>query len=272
MTRAAPTARAMTIRERHEVPGVGQPHEIGLRVDVVEQRVRLEPGRIRPQRAEDVEEVRHQHHGQADPDRRRQAVERDRREQGDGAERPEQERAVQPHQPEVADAQLSRTSGQGGPDERPGDQGPDRDRDERRTGCRERQVDASPREGPRQQHLERAPLAFARDGRGCEPDREDEVQPHRDRVDEAQRDRAGQAEDVAAAELGELRRHGAAVEELLELRAECVDRRSGGPCPTAAVRPPRSGAASDSRATCVPSSARFMRTPPAEAPDRSSGS
>jgi hypothetical protein len=39
-------------------------------------------------------------------------------------------------------------------------------------------------------------------------------------VDEAETHRAGQAEQVAATELGELLREGAAVEDVLELRAE----------------------------------------------------
>jgi hypothetical protein len=70
-------------------------------------------------------------------------------------------------------------------------------------------------------------------------------------VDEAERDGPGQAEDVAAAELGELGRDGAALEQLLELRAERVedDRQDRAPQQQArgddqepqAIRPPRVG-------------------------------
>ena len=65
-------------------------------------------------------------------------------------------------------------------------------------------VDAAPRDRPGEQHLQRPALALAGDGVGREPEREDEAQPDGERVDEPERDRARQAEDVAAAELGEL--------------------------------------------------------------------
>ena len=44
---------------------VRQAGQDGLRVEVVEERVRLEACGVRPQRAEDLEEVRHEHERRA---------------------------------------------------------------------------------------------------------------------------------------------------------------------------------------------------------------
>ena len=53
----------MTTPEDAKSAGVGQPARSAFGVEVVEQRVRLEAG-VRPERAEDVEEVRHEHERQ----------------------------------------------------------------------------------------------------------------------------------------------------------------------------------------------------------------
>jgi hypothetical protein len=73
------------------------------------------------------------------------------------------------------------------------------------------------RETGRARNLERPTLPLAGHGGGREADREDARDRDRDGVDDAQGDGAGQAEDVAAAELHELRRDRPGVDELLDL-------------------------------------------------------
>ena len=62
----ARTATAVTRASTTRSPASGNPARIGLRVEVVEERVRLEAPGVRPERAEDLEEVRDEDDGEAD--------------------------------------------------------------------------------------------------------------------------------------------------------------------------------------------------------------
>src|SRR6266511_6182665 len=80
----------------------------------------------------------------------------------------------------------------------------DRDGDEQEGRHQQRRVELPPGDRPSQEHLQRATLALAGDRAGRKPHREDRVEDERDGMDQAEADRARQAEDVALTELGEL--------------------------------------------------------------------
>ena len=132
---------------------------------------------------------------------------------------------------QVAGPELGCPAGQGRPGEGPEREATDDDRDEQEGGDGERRVHAAARDRSGEQHLQGPALALAGDGVDREAEGEDEAQPDRERVDEPERDRAGQREDVAPAEVGELLRDEPGVHHLLELLAERVvdDRQEGAP-------------------------------------------
>ena len=82
----------------------------------------------------------------------------------------------------------------------PSEGGSGRRADEDGRGHEERAVGRAARDRPCQEHLERAALPLAGHRGGREADREDARERDRDGMDDAQGDRPGQAEDVAAAE------------------------------------------------------------------------
>ena len=72
----------------------------------------------------------------------------------------------------------------------PEDLGGDREGHEQDRRDEQGQVDPAARQRPGEQDLERAALALAGDRRDREPEREDEDEGDRDRVDEAEGDRS----------------------------------------------------------------------------------
>ena len=239
----------------------GNPDRIAFGYEIREHRIRLKTLGVRPQGTEDIEEVRDEHEGQRDPERLTEPVERGGREKRDGADRPEQERAVQPQQRQLSDAESRGLAGERRSEERTRDKAGDRDTDEQRSRDSERHDEASSRDRPREQDLQRSALPLARDREGREPDSDDQDEGDRDRVDEPQRDRTRQAEQVAATELGELLELGrdrATREDVLDDRAVGVvdDRQERSPDDE---RRGHDGDPPDVRMPDMGEDARFMR-------------
>ena len=170
-----------------------RPVQGALRVEVVEQRVRLEATGIDPQRADDLEEVRDEHERQAQPEGRRQPIERDRRRQGERAEGGEHHDAVEPHDRQPLRLDVRQRTRGGEPDDGAEDLGRHRHGHEQDRRHEQRDVQPAARHRPGEEDLERPALALAGDRVHREAQREDEPEGDRDGVDEPERDRAGQA-------------------------------------------------------------------------------
>ena len=156
----------------------------------------------------DLEEVRDQHERERDAQGRRQPVERDRRRERDRREGAEQQHAVQPEERQVAHSELvqrgpSRPCRPASPRVRAATVTADEQRrrqgEPSRTGLAAR---SAGRAAPRACRAGARPATAA----AANPTANTRFSADRERVDEPEGDGAGQAEDVAAAELGELRR------------------------------------------------------------------
>ena len=138
-----------------------------------------------------------------------------------------EQHAVEPQRDEVRDVDLAGDAEGHRAREAAEDLGRDDQPDEREARDELREVGDVARERPRQQDLQRAALPLSGNRGRREADREDADEGDGDRVQEAECDRAGEAEDVAATELRERLGQDAALGQLPELGAELrVDHRA----------------------------------------------